>query len=246
MTRSDPSDFFVIPYGVPALRAGAVTARVLSDGEVAVDCPAPFVTVDRNARAVLRLNGDWYAFPEPPDLRTMTEAADQLAFLREHMKHFCDLWARPPKLFLDRYFEFIAARIEAEKGPLSDSLAKFGSLYDYRDWTLSAPRPLPCALLSTPEGAWCPVDFAFWLGDRAVAVLLAGTGTPTRQEADRRQALSDTGAEIVELSVAELTRQGAAYLAGGVLPAEFDRFWSGEAMPSSPFKGTSLGEIVRL
>lgn len=239
----DPESL-IIPYGVPAFRAGQVTARALRDGG-AGDMPAPFVAVDRSAGRMLRLNGDQYAFPEPPDLRTMTAAGAQLDFLREHLKHFCDLWAKPPLLFVDRYFDFVSARVEAEKDALMESLARFGGLYDYRDWALSAPRPLPRALLATADGAWCPADFVFWLGGRPLAVMLAGSGTPTRQDSERRQALADAGAEIAELSVAALTRSGADYLASGVLPAEFDRFWEGEVMPSSPFKGTSLAEIVR-
>lgn len=234
----------LIPYGVPAFRAGQVTARALREAAPGSG-PAPFVAVDRKSGRMLRLNDGQYAFPEPPDLRNMTEAGAQLDFLRGHLKHFCDLWAKPPLLFLDRYFEFVAARVEAEKRSLAAMLEPFGSLYDYRDWALSAPRPLPRALLPTVEGAYCAADFAFWLGDRPLAILLAGSETPTRQDTDRRQTLVDAGAEVVELSIAALKRDGADYLASGVLPTAYHRFWNSESMPSSPFKGTSLAAIVR-
>ena len=175
----------------------------------------------------------------------MTEASVQLDFLRDHLKHFCDLWARPPKLFLDRYFDFVAARIESHEGPLAEALKRFGSLYSHRDWALSAPRPLPRALLPTMEGGYCPVDFAFWLGDRALAILLAGSGTPTGKDLERRAMLNEADVEILELSVGGLARDGVSYLMDAALPGEFDRFWEDEIMPSSPFKGTSLDEIVR-
>ena len=234
MTTSAPQ---VIPYGVPALDVERLFVR-----EGQVDCPAPHVAVD--AGCVLRLNDGQYAFPEPPDLRAMTGAAAQLDCLREHLKRFCDLWARPPKLFLDRYFDFIADRVERNRAALKARLARFGSLFDYRDWALSAPRPLPRAHLPVGAGVYCPVDMGFWLGDRMLAVLLAGSATPTGWDAERRAALEAAGVEIATLSVRDLGEEGVGCLDGS-LPPGFDAFWDGEILPSSPFVGTSLGEIVR-
>ena len=178
----------------------------------------------------------------------MTAAAIQLEFLRDHLKGFCDLWNKPQRLFLDRYFEFIAARVEAQRAPLSAALEKFGGLYDYMDWSLSAPRPLPRALIRAPgrEGEFLSVDFAFWLDGRVLAVVLAGSGTPTRNERAKRRALEDCEVEIVEISLRALARDGAGYLIEGPLPRDFTAFWESEAMPSSPFKGSSLGEIEAL
>ena len=234
------SDPLVIPYGVPSLRSGQVA---LHDGTV--ECPAPFVAIDRRAGKILQLNGNQYAFPEAPDLRAMTDAAVQSDFLRDHLKHYCDLWARPPKLFLDCYFEFAAKRVEQNETHLTKLLDPFGTLFSYRDWALSAPRPLPRAQLAAAEGSYAAVDFAFWLGDRVFAVLLVGSETPTNKKRDRCNALEAAGIEIVELSVNLLAREGSGYLASGVLPKEFDAFWEGDLIPSSPFQGTSLGDIVR-
>jgi hypothetical protein len=193
---------------------------------------------------MLRLNNDQYIFPEPPDLRSMTDTAVQSVFLCDHLKQFCDLWAKPPKMFLDRYFEFVANCIDHHEGALAKRLAPFGNLYQASDWALSAPRPLPRALVPTEPGIFYAVDFAFWLGDRILAVLLVGSGTVTRKDEDRLLALRESGIETVELSPNALAVEGVAYL-GDALPQEFQAFWEDEIMPSSPFKGTSLGEIVR-
>jgi hypothetical protein len=228
-------DILVIPYATPSLDAAKVVVR-----DFAVECPVPFVAFDRRRDGILRLNGEQYAFPEAPDLRAMTDAASQLDFLHGHLQHYVDLWARPPRLFLERYFAFVTHCVDDNRLLLAERLEPFGSLFAIEDWALSAPRPLPRAQLQV-GGAHYPVDFAFWLGDRVVAILLRGTATAMGQE--RHAALEAAGIEIVEIANTELVKAGPDYLLHK-LPPEFVTFWSGEVMPSSPFKGTSLGDIV--
>ena len=228
-------DHLLIPYGVASLDAAQVDAQ---DGPVR--CPAPYISIDRNRREILRLNTGPYDFSEAPDLRAMTDAHAQLDFLRDHLRQHCDLWARPPKLFLQCYFAFVAAQVAANEAPLTDKLAPYGSLFAVSDWALSAPRPLPRAQIAVEEAYW-PVDFAFWLGDRVLAVILQGSETSTQTDRARLCALSDI--EIVMIQSAGLARDGVDLLCR-TLPATFQSFWDGEPMPSSPFKGTSLDDIV--
>jgi hypothetical protein len=188
------------------------------------------------------LNDPNYVFPEAPDLRAMTGADVQLDFLQDHLTGYCDIWRKPQKLFLDRYFDFIAATVRDAETILSENLEKFGGLYNYRDWALSAPRPLPRALLRT-AGSYTPVDFAFWFNCRVVVALLAGTGTPTKADRARRATLESASIEIADISVQALQRDGVNYL-NNVFPADFGQFWTGEIIPSSPFKGATLGEII--
>lgn len=230
--------------------ADRVIMEAQPDGAIQIRCPTPFVQINTARQASLRLNDPHYVFPEAPDLRAMTGAAVQLDFLRDHLNGYCDLWRKPQKLFLDNYFDFITARVNDAQTALAAALEKFGGLYDYRDWALSAPRPIPRALIRRPDGdgSFTPVDFAFWFNGRIVVILLAGTGTPTRADRNRRAALESAGVggakiEIVDISVQALQRDGANYL-NHALPADFGRFWEGEAMPSSPFKGATLGEII--
>ena len=107
-------DPLLIPYGVASLTPAQVSVQ---DG--AVRCPAPYISIGPGKRDILRLNGDQYDFPEAPDLRAMTDAHAQLDFLHEHLRHHCDLWARPPKLFLEQYFAFIAAQVTANNATLA-------------------------------------------------------------------------------------------------------------------------------
>jgi len=225
----------LIPYGIASIDASTVDVQ---GGRIR--CPTPFIPIVPNRDKILRLNGGQYDFPEEPNLRSIMDARAQLDFLHDHLRHYCDLWARPPKLFLECYFAFISAQVEANETQLAEKLAPYGTLFSVQDWILSAPRPLPRAHIRSERAYW-PVDFAFWLGDRVLAVLLKGLETAT--SGDQVWSREVSGFDIVELEVAQLARDGAEYLARS-LPAEFHVFWAGEPMPSSPFKGTFLDEII--
>lgn len=235
----------IIPFGAGQIDAARVVLEQGPDGAPRIHCPTPFVQIQCARQPSLRLNDPHYVFPEAPDLRTMTGANVQLDFLRDHLAGYCDLWRKPQKLFLDCYFDVIAAQVNDAKTTLAAALEQFGGLYDYRDWALSAPRPLPRALIhaAASDNSYTPVDFAFWFQGRIVAILLAGSGTPTRADRDRRAALGCDAIEIVDVSVQALQRYGADYLSAA-LPTDFGHFRDGEIMPSSPFKGATLGDIV--
>jgi hypothetical protein len=212
------------------------------DGAIQVRCPTPFIQINTARQTSLRLNDPHYVFPEAPDLRAMTGTTVQLDFLREHLNGYCDLWRKPQKLFLDCYFDFIAEQVAGNNTALATALEQFGGLYDVRDWALSAPRPIPRALILT-AGSYTPVDFAFWFKGRIVVALLVGTGTPTRADRARRSALNGAGVEITDISVQALQQDGPGHLIRA-FPPGFTQFWAGEIIPSSPFKGATLGEII--
>ena len=231
-------DPFLIPYGVSSLDARQVD---ICDGHIR--CPAPYIFIDTERNEILRLNSGQYSFPEAPDLRAMTDAKAQLEFLCEHLYQYCDLWARPPKLFLESYFTFIGEQVAENQAQLAKKLAPYGSLFSVSDWALSAPRPLPRAQIKAGKTYW-PVDFAFWLGDRIVALVLKGSETTTMADLKRISSLKKYGVDMIELNVDELMQAGAQCLERN-FDVEFVSFWEGETMPSSPFKGTSLDDLIR-
>jgi hypothetical protein len=219
-----PSDGkLVIPYGVPTL-AGAV-----GDG-------VPSVSIGRAQRTPLRLWHGPYPFAEPPDLNRLKGTAERLAFIKEHLKSLCGLWARPPLDFLEAYFRWIDAALEAGRAELE---AKGGGLFQPRDWSFAAFRPLPLAHLPVAAGRSVRADFAFWTGDRLAAIELIGESTPRRQRREELGALRQAGIELVEIPHAAL----AGGELGALLPQSFARFWDGVELPKSPFGPAALAEI---
>ena len=159
-----PSDSkLVIPYGVPTL----TLAGAANEG-------APSVSIGRAQRMPLRLWHGPYPFAEPPDLNRLKGTAERLAFLKEHLKSLCGLWARPPLDFLEAYFRWIDSALESGRAELETLAAKGGGLFQPRDWSFAAFRPLPLAHLPVAADKSVRTDFAFWTGDRLAAVELIG------------------------------------------------------------------------
>ena len=231
------SSALLIPYGTPQWSADKLSLTG-SGNSLSVECAVPYVT----AGGALRLNGGQYEFAGQPPLGDLRDAAANLGFLRAHMQRYCSLWDRGQKLFLDRYFEYIAVRVEQGRDELTAKIADFGSLYRYEDWVFSALRPLPQAWLNTTAGEYDPaamtgVDFAFWTGDKIVAVEITGTETASPHVLEQRDRLRRNGVSVLELPLSALADSTAL---AALLPEPFDKFWEGETLPSGPFGTTAL------
>ena len=229
----------LIPYGAPQWSAEKLSVAGAGD-ELSVECRVPCVTV--GAGKPLRLNGGQYEFAGQPPLGDLRDTAAQLGFLRVHLQRHCSLWDRGQKLFLDRYFEFIALRVEQDRDELTAKIAEFGSLYRYEDWVFSALRPLPQAWLNTTVGDYGPaamigVDFAFWSGAEIVAVYIIGTETAGPRELEQRDRLRQNGVTVLEIPQSAVA--GSTTFAS-LLPAPFHKFWAGQTLPSGPFGTTAL------
>ena len=129
-------------------------------------------------------------------------------------------------------------------------LAPFPGLYAPEDWAFSAPKPLPRAHLYAPRGTaathwdiddFVQVDFAFWSGDRLMAVLLnPGALTPSRA-GERLTRLEQAGISVVHVEAENLAKEPAVL---------FDRIIgdfgvlleSAGAVPISPFRPRELGD----
>ncbi|HTC18330.1 MAG TPA: hypothetical protein VK690_04385 [Stellaceae bacterium] len=219
-----PSDTkLAIPYGVSVLSATA--------GEGALS-----VAIGRAQRMPLRLWHGPYPFAEPPDLTRLKGTAERMAFIKEHLKSLCGLWAKPPLDFLDAYFRWIDSTLESARAGLE---ARGGGLFQPRDWGFAAFRPLPLAHLPVAVDRLVRTDFAFWTGDRLAAVELVGESTPRRQRREELDALRQAGVAVIDIPVAQLAGGDLAAL----LPPSFARFWEGVELPKSPFGPAALAEI---
>lgn len=250
--RLDINGLLLIPYGSASWSIDQLAVQRISLAGFALDSAAPIIAIDRRRHEALRLAHNPYPFSEPPDLTRLVTREERLDFLRDHLKSLCGLWNRLPLVFLDAYFRRILGCLEENRATLETMAIALGGLFDYRDWCFAALRPLPQAQLYAPEGAETSgfepaallrVDFAFWTGDKLLAVELVGSSSPTRQRRAELARLRRHGVEVAELAGAALQARGEAALAAH-LPAPFSNFWAGVRLPSSPFAPTALDEIL--
>jgi len=197
----------------------------------------PLVQIDRDAGEALRLSNFPYAFAEPPDFSAIATTPARLDFLRDHFKSYWGLWDKLALVFLDAYFEHISGTVEAAQPALDAQASPHGGLFPRRDWVYSALAPMPIAHLPVPPAnhgpPWVWVDFAFWTGERVVALDVVGSDDRTRRAGRERLRLA--GYEVIELPGDTLRRAGAQALRD-LPPAAFSDFWKGVVLPSSPFR----------
>ncbi len=222
------SDLLTIPHGTAEWRPGG---------------SAPAITVDRGAHDPLRLNDGPYEFFDMSQSAGTGAVAERLALLRDHILDFCDMWAKRPRQFLALYFRFIEDVIRHDRAAIDEALRRFGGLFKAEDYAFSALRPLPRAHLAVAGGKTVRVDFAFWTGERLVAVDIPGDDARGTAWETRRNSLREAGILAVEVPAAILLKDDPAALYE-LLPPDFTAFWRSEKMPSSPFRGGSLGDVV--
>jgi hypothetical protein len=241
------ANLVLIPYGVGRLPADAFATAPAADGTPAVACRLRHVAIDRRAGAPLRLNSGQLEFRDAPTAQSLAAAADQIDGVRDLLRSYCDTFRRSPRLFLDRYFAFVLRRIAAHRGELAAMLAPFGGLYDLRHWAFSAWLPIPQAHLDArPRPAGGPpapedmvrFDFAFWSGERLIAVEVAGEGAASGARRAALERARRAGVALVEAPRESLNDEFFA----AAFPPAFARFWAGQRYPSGPLKPQGLGQ----
>jgi hypothetical protein len=204
---------------------------------------APRVEIDPAVKDPLRLNDGPYEFTDLPEKAGSGSAAERMAILRDHTTGFCDAFAKRPKQFVALYFKFIDAVIAADRAEIAARVKPFGGLFTADDYAFSALRPLPRAHLPVADDQRLRVDFAFWTGERLVALDVIGDDARGAAWDARRAKLDAAGIQRIEIPAAEIARDDPAVVRVA-LPPEFAAFWHSERMPSSPFKGAALGNIT--
>jgi hypothetical protein len=197
----------------------------------------PAVTIDRDAHDPLRLNDGPYSYEDGiqgPGAST----AERLAFLRDHLTELCDMWGKRPRQFVDLYFRFIARVMERDRVRIEEKTRALGGLFAAEDFAFSALRPLPRAHL---EGV--RVDFVFWTGSALIAIDIPNDDSHGPAWEKRGAAFAAAGVQALEIPSTTIARDDPALLES-LLPRSFAEFWQGEALPSSPFKASGLGDAV--
>jgi hypothetical protein len=169
----------------------------------------------------LRLNSE----PLPRDAVTQasTDHATRIDTVMRWLGGLCGDYNPNRQRFIAAYFRSVSAHLNTFGDELVERLRRYDGLFQPHDWVWSSLRPLPRAWLLV-EGRLLPCDFAFWDGERAIAVELAA------QDTQRAQALRAAGLDVRCIAPGMLNGDVL-----GALPDPFRWFWRGEVLPSSPF-----------
>ena len=240
-------DTILVPYGVDTWSVQTINVSRFSDGSVQLGAPFPCATINKATRRPLRLNSE--ALNAAPNSNAPQGAAP-LNRIKDRLKSFCRPWDRLSLQFLDGYFEHIANMLRVHQGAITTKLAPFLGLYAVEDWAFSAPKPLPRAHLyasrNTGRTRWdmddfVQVDFAFWLGDRMVAVLSQPEVLTPGRAGERLARLEQTGVTVVHFNAENLARNPTA-LFHHVIGDFGALLESAGTVPIGPFRPQGLGD----
>ena len=240
-------DAILVPYGVDTWSVQTIDVRRLGDGSVQLGAPFPCAAINKATKRPLRLNSE--ALNAAANFNA-PQGATPLNLIKDRLKSLCRPWDRLSLQFLDGYFEHIANMLRVHQGAITTKLAPFLGLYAVEDWAFSAPKPLPRAHLhasrNTGSAYWdiddfVQVDFAFWLGDRMVAVLsLPEVLTPARA-GERLARLEQAGVTVVHFNAENLARSPTALFHRVI--GDFGALLEGAGIvPISPFRPQGLGD----
>ena len=239
-------DAILIPYGVDTWSVQAIGVQRLGGSTVRLGAPFPCAVINKANGKPLRLNSEAL---DAAAFRSSQNTAP-LELLKDGLKSYCRPFDRLSLQFVDGYFAHVAEMLSVHRRIVEAKLAPFPGLYASEDWAFSAPKPLPRAHLYAPRGTatahwdiddFVQVDFAFWSGDRLMAVLSKpGALTPVRAS-ERLARLEQAGISVVHFEAESLSRHSAAL---------FDRIIgdfgvlleSAGAVPISPFRPRELGD----
>lgn len=206
--------------------------------------PAGVMAVEVGVTPAYRLGSDDGKRFAPAFLAEVPDTASKLDRLKSDVERDLDVFAKHPRRWLDHYFDFVAAQLDANAAEIEQASKPLGGLFRLEDWAFAALKPLPNAAIFAGNRVDSPTaivihDFAFWTGRQVLAVRLRGSATPPPHEAEACDRLTALGVEIITIPVEALAADEAVF-SDTLFPPEFRSFWRGLPYPSSPFKPQGL------
>jgi hypothetical protein len=239
-------DVILVPYGADSWSVQAVCIKRFSDGAVRLGAPFPCAAINKINKKPLRLNSE--AFSVAPNFNA-PQGRMPLTIVSDHLKSFCRTWDKLSLRFLDGYFEHLANMLKVHRDAITTKLAPFAGLYAVEDWAFSAPKPLPRAHLYAPRNSsavwdtddFVQVDFAFWLGERMVAVLSQPEILTPVKARERLARLEQAGVAAVHFTAGDLAKDPTALF--NRIIGDFVALLEGAGtVPIGPFRPQILGE----
>lgn len=238
----------LMPYAADTWSTEAIRLTRQGRGGLEIVCPFSCVALDRQSSTVLRLNNTRYDLDGMPDLTD--SGGSEAHYIRELVRAQCRPWDTLAHSFVRRYFEVLEELLATHDGAIKQKLAPFEGLYDPAHFLFSAPRPFPRAHLFAPASSpaatlapddFVPVDFAFVLGDRLVAILPAQSGLTPKKVRERNERLHAAGISVATFSAQDLGAGAAAFFSRALAPC-LPAFWDADPVPVGPFRPAGIEE----
>ena len=187
-------------------------------------------------------SGGWVDIP-PEAAASIPSMEDVFRSCRERILHQISPFAKPARLFLDRYFDFVDHQVTVHADCLGPQMED-GDIFTARDWLFSAWLPLPQVRLLLDEGGgdgvtptYAEIDVVFWLGSRLLGIVVEGSGMLSKSRLRRLDRLQEAYPAVSILRLPQVRLgQGGADFPTDLFPDGFAEYWGGLSLPQGPYR----------
>ncbi len=197
-------DHLLIPFGCPKWDIEKIRVTGVSTSGTYVASEVPLAHIETKKQKALRLRDIAYVLPGPlPTERDVRRAA---FIVCDILKGRCDDRSDFERRFLDLYFDFCWRR--AKSGYMDDPKSVFDALLPLPQAHLYLNDPLNDRWSFPPE-RMVKVDFAFWTGQRILALEIDGAShVGSEQHVVKDRLLKRAGVDVVHFLHSELLKHG--------------------------------------
>ncbi len=231
------ADQLIIPFGRPKWSIEKIKIKQVSSDGTHIESSDPFAYIDKSKNRPLQIADFWDVIPDSflekfqeisrhhdreqysygvGVSRTACEEFNKrFDLIHDYLKSQCELDTKEEGMFLDIYFEHW--RYKSRYGDDDDVHSEFYWMQ------MQALLPLPQAHLYlddrlSGENYMQKADFAFWTGDKVIAVEIDGDGKRMSDVAPRERRYKDAGIEVVHILNSEIKQYGPLIM--NLLPKE--------------------------
>ena len=240
----DYPDFLSKDHPQTLIAYGIVTnPQTIAKGFESRKGERPFVLTNRYALVSpgspgLRLSSPGWIDFSFQQMSQVNSTGDLFDLCRERLINRSSPFSKLIRLFLERYLDFVSARLEAHKSELGADTAG-DEIFNYRDWIFSAWLPLPQAQILLPPAfqagrpSFAELDIAFSLAGQLIGVTVESASTPIKS---RQKKLDYLGENHPQLSLVKIPkdRLHSEDFPEDLFPRPFIEYWHGFSLPLGP------------
>lgn len=236
----------LIPFGGPKWTIDQIRVVGVSTTGTYIQSSTPLAYIDRSKAQALRLSD--FESVIPGSWKTENDSLSALKIIQAYLRDKCELATEYEKRFLNLYFEYCLESVKIPSYLQSPSLKKenLSPPYNSIDWVFEALMPLPQAHLYQHNpfqdnfefipDRMMKVDFAFWTGNRLVAIEIDGSShSGSEDHIKKDRLLQRAGVDVIHILNNEIDAYGKKVISR-LLPSVIQKFWkSSEKHPYNPF-----------
>ncbi len=204
-------EHLIIPFGCPKWDINKIKLVGVSTKATYLESSIPCVYINKRDEKATRMTSFTSVFPVPSGgFPNIKNASKSLKYIRDYIKKTCKLDTPSENNFLEIYFDYCQSQEPSYLMPDS-----YIPTY-YTDCWFDALLPLPQAHIyvgNTLEKKLIPdkmykVDFAFWTGNKIIAVEIDGDGKPASDIIPRDRMLEEAGIQVIHILNSEINKHG--------------------------------------